>query len=148
MGERQSRPAEAKSPGGGHQGGVGNPLKNVPLPELGVKLRSLPVLSILLESLYRRDQRTVWLRSPDCRFVPVPSRPHPLLFANRVLVTSEHPQCATRAARFRLRLGRGRCATVSFRYALHSTLRSTRPAPRPQTEANSDIHSFVQRLPT
>jgi len=38
---------------------------------------------------------------------------------------------------FRLRLGGGRCAPATFRYALLSVLRSTFPARRPQTEASS-----------
>jgi len=46
---------------------------------------------------------------------PSPHRRRPFHFANRALVTSEHPQSAAGAAGFRLRLGGGRCAPAAFR---------------------------------
>jgi hypothetical protein len=89
--------------------------------------------------MVRRDQRTVLLRSTGCRSALSPSRPHPFHFANRALVTSEHPRYAATAAGFRLRSGCGRCAAATFRYALLCALRSTFPAPGPQTEADGLI---------
>jgi hypothetical protein len=54
-----------------------------------------------------------------------PSRPRLFRYAPSALVTSEHPQCAARAAGFRLWLGGGRYGPAAFRYALLSALRST-----------------------
>ena len=89
----------------------------------------------------RRDQRAVCFASRAARR-PVALRRRPLRFTNRALVTSLHgagPQarrasvCGSAA---------GRCAAAAIRYALLSTLRSTFPARRPQTEAQRLIHPF------
>jgi len=54
----------------------------------------------------RRDQRAVCFASRAARR-PVPLRRRPFQFANRALVTSEHPHCAATAVGFRLLLDDG-----------------------------------------
>ncbi len=82
----------------------------------------------------RRDQRAVCIAARAARRpYPLSTTPAPLLKPR-----ARHELALYRAAkvaRFRLRLGGGRCAPAAIRYTRLFALRSTFPARRRQTEA-------------
>jgi hypothetical protein len=64
--------------------------------------------------LFRHDQRAFLLHFTVCWSALLPLRPHLFRFAKSAFVTSEHPHCSGRSARFRLRYGDGRFALALF----------------------------------